>query len=142
VTVKPPRSFVDYSHETKVSKNPLLRYVWLGLGLISTGLGFLGYILPVMPGTVFILIAVYFFARSSPRFYNWLLNNPIFGQLIQDWRAGKGIPLKAKITAVLVMVLTMGFSIMVVSMLWVKAMILLCGVGVCLYILSRPSKIL
>jgi uncharacterized protein len=139
--VKSSRTFVDYSSETKVSKNRLLRYVWFVLGLISTGLGFLGYILPIMPGTVFILIAVYFFARSSPRFYNWLLNNPIFGQLIQDWRAGKGIPRRAKWVATLMIMVTIGFSLTVVSMLWVQVMILLCGIGVCWYVLTRPTKL-
>jgi uncharacterized membrane protein YbaN (DUF454 family) len=94
-----------------------------------------------MPGTVFILMAVYFFARSSPRFYNWLLNNPIFGQLIQDWRAGKGIPMRAKMIAIVMIVVTIGFSITVVSMLWVKAMILLCGIGVLWYLMTRPTKI-
>ncbi len=94
-----------------------------------------------MPGTVFILIAVYFFARSSPRFYNWLLNNPIFGQLIRDWRAGKGIPRRVKIMAVLVVALTIGFSITVVPLMWVKISILLCGIGICLYLLTRPTKV-
>ena len=138
--MKSPRPYVDYSSETKVSKNPFLRYVWLVLGLISTGLGFLGYMLPIMPGTVFILIAVYFFARSSPRFYNWLLNNPIFGGLIRDWRAGKGIPWRVKVMAVVVVALTIGFSITVVPLMWVKISILLCGIGVCWYLLSRPTK--
>jgi uncharacterized protein len=138
--VKSPREFVDYSHETKVSSNPLLRYLWLTLGFIFTGLGFLGYILPGLPGTVFILVAVYFFARSSPRFYNWLLNNKLFGGLIRDWRAGKGLSLKAKIMAISVIVLTITISVLAVQNNIVKVIVALCGVGVSLYLWTRPTK--
>jgi uncharacterized protein len=138
--VKSPREFVDYSHETKVSSNPLLRYLWLTLGFIFTGLGFLGYILPGLPGTVFILVAVYFFARSSPRFYNWLLNNKLFGDLIRDWRAGKGLSLKAKIMAISVIVLTITISVLAVQNNIVKVIVALCGVGVSLYLWTRPTK--
>jgi uncharacterized protein len=138
--VKSPREFVDYSHETKVSRNPLLRYLWLSLGLIATGLGFLGYILPGLPGTVFILVAVYFFARSSPRFYNWLLNNRIFGGFIRDWRAGKGLSLKAKLTAITVIAVTITLSVMLIENQILKIIVVLCGIGVSLYLWTRPTK--
>lgn len=139
--MKSKQEFVDYSHETKVTANPILRYVWLALGLFFTGLGFLGYILPGLPGTVFILIAVYFFARSSPRFYNWLLNNKLFGQLIRDWRAGKGIPLRAKIMAIAVIAITISMSIFAIPNQLVKIIVALCGVGVSIYLWTRPTKI-
>jgi uncharacterized protein len=139
--VKSPREFVDYSHETKVSRNPLLRYLWLSLGLIATGLGFLGYILPGLPGTVFILVAVYFFARSSPRFYNWLLNNRIFGGFIRDWRAGKGLSLKAKLTAITVIAVTITLSVMLIENQILKIIVVFCGIGVSLYLWTRPTKV-
>lgn len=133
-------SFVDYSHETNVTKNPALRIIWMVLGFLFTGIGFLGYILPGLPGTVFILIAVYFFARSSPRFYNWLMNNPMFGSLIRDWRAGLGIPMRAKIMAVSLITLTIGFSVWRIPLVSIKLIVLLCGLGVSTYLLTRPTK--
>ena len=138
----PPQPFVDYSHETKVAKNKALRYLWFVLGLFFTGLGFLGYILPGLPGTVFILIAVYFFARSSPKFYNWLLNNRVFGGLIRDWRAGLGLPLHAKIMAVSLITLTIGSSVIFFINNWPLRLVLLaCGLGVSAYLISRPTKV-
>lgn len=137
---RPPPDFVDYSHETRVEQNALLRFLWLVLGLVFTGLGFLGYVLPAMPGTVFILAAVYFFARSSPRFYNFLLNNRIFGNLIRDWRAGLGLPLRAKVLAVLLIVLSIGSSLFFVDALAVRIILLLCGLGVSAYLVTRPTK--
>jgi uncharacterized membrane protein YbaN (DUF454 family) len=139
--VKEPRDFTDYSHETKVSSNPILRYVWLVLGFLFTGLGFLGYILPGLPGTVFILIAVYFFARSSPRFYNWLLNNRIFGELIRDWRTGKGLSLRAKTMAISVIAITIAFSVFAIQNSIIKSIVALCGVGISLYLWTRPTKL-
>lgn len=134
-------TFTDYSHETKVVRNPALRYLWLALGFIFTGIGFLGYILPGLPGTVFILIATYFFARSSPRFYNWLMNNRLFGQLIRDWREGKGIPMRAKITAVIVIAITIGISAYSIPSVLLKWIITACGLGVSIYLLTRRTKI-
>lgn len=132
--------FIDYSHETNVTKNPALRYLWLILGFLCTGLGFLGYILPGLPGTVFILLATYFFARSSPKFYNWLLNNKMFGQLIRDWKDGKGIPLRAKILAITLITVTIGFSAYVIPNLIVKLIVIFCGVAVSTYLITRPTK--
>ena len=131
---------VDYSHETRVARNPLLRALWFGLGLLFTGMGFLGYVLPGLPGTVFILLAVYFFARSSPRFYNYLLNNRLFGGLIRDWRAGLGIPLRTKLLAVTLITLTISASIVTLDNWAVRVILLLCGVGVSAYLITRPTK--
>lgn len=137
----PPKGFVDYSHETNVTQNIALRYLWFVLGFFFTGLGFLGYVLPGLPGTVFILIAVYFFARSSPKFYNWLLNNPVFGELIRDWRAGLGLPLRAKVMAVLLIAVTIGSTVLFfTSSLLLKFVLLLCGFGVSTYLITRPTK--
>ncbi len=80
ITKKHQEQAIDYSHEVTEAKNPLLKYLWTFLGIIFTIIGFLGYILPILPGTVFILIAVFFFAKSNARFYNFLLNNRYFGQ--------------------------------------------------------------
>ena len=130
----------DYSLEMNVSSNRLLRGVWLVLGLLFTGLGFVGAFLPLMPTTVFLLIAAFFFARSSPRFYAWLLNNRMFGSLIRDWRAGLGMPLRAKILAVTLITLTTGSSILIVPVLWVRLLLACVGVGVSTYLITRPTK--
>jgi len=133
-------SQIDYRHEVKVDENIPRRYLWLALGLLCTGLGFIGAFLPVMPTTVFLLLAAYFFARSSPRFYNWIMNHKVFGPFIRDWRAGLGIPLRAKILAVSMIVLTIGYSATVVPILWLKILLVLTGLSLCIYLTTRPTK--
>jgi uncharacterized membrane protein YbaN (DUF454 family) len=79
----------------------LVRGVWLVLGLICVGLGVVGALLPLMPTTVFLILAAGCFARSSPRLEAWLLNHKRFGPTLRAWRANGAIPRKAKIAACL-----------------------------------------
>ncbi|HHJ81311.1 MAG TPA: DUF454 domain-containing protein, partial [Candidatus Tenderia electrophaga] len=70
------------------------------LGFICLGLAVLGVILPVMPTTCFVLMAAACFAKSSPRFYNWLLASRIFGPMINHWQTTRSMPKRAKIMAI------------------------------------------
>ncbi|ARI75735.1 YbaN family protein [Halobacillus mangrovi] len=73
------------------------------IGSISLGLGVLGIVLPLVPTTPFLLLTAACYVRSSDRLYNWLMTNKWFGSYIRNYKAGKGIPIKAKIS-VLVMI--------------------------------------
>src|SRR5690606_16612104 len=75
----------------------LVRWLLLGIGWLCVGLGAVGVVLPLLPTTPFLLLAAACFARASLRFYDWLLNTPVLGQYIEEYRAGLGIPLRAKI---------------------------------------------
>ena len=76
-----------------------LRYCLLAFGLLNVGLGILGAFLPVMPTTVFLLIALWAFSKSSLRFHLWLYNHPILGATLRNWHRHRVIPLNAKILA-------------------------------------------
>ena len=68
----------------------------ISIGTFFVGVGIVGIFVPILPTTPFLLIAAALYARSSKKFYNWLINNKIFGRFIKNYRAGKGIPLKIK----------------------------------------------
>jgi len=112
----------------KISESEPLRQMWFVLGLFSTGLGIAGYILPVMPGTTFILIAAYCFARSSEKYYNKLLSSKWFGQTIKDFYAGKGMSLKAKWTAYTMIVISISISFYFATNEYVKIFLIVCGI--------------
>ncbi|AVF05719.1 DUF454 domain-containing protein [Devosia sp. I507] len=64
-----------------------------------TGLGIVGAFLPLLPTTPLLILATWFFARSSPRLERWLLEHPRFGGLLRAWRDQGAIPRRAKILA-------------------------------------------
>lgn len=84
-------------------------------GIISLILGGIGIVLPVLPTTPFLLISCYCFSKSSSRLYKYLTENKIFGQYIKDYKEGKGISLKNKISALVFIFLSMGYSIYTVK---------------------------
>lgn len=70
-----------------------------------------GVLLPLLPTTPFVLAAAACFAKSSPRMHAWLLANRTFGPIIANWEKKKCIPLKAKWTALAMMIAVGGTSI-------------------------------
>ncbi|MBP1948511.1 YbaN family protein [Virgibacillus litoralis] len=95
-------------------------------GSISLALGLLGIILPLLPTTPLLLLAAACYVRSSNRLYEWLITNRYFGSYIENYRLGKGIPLKAKIIGVSVLWLSMGYTILFVIPLIIVKLLLAC----------------
>lgn len=88
----------------------LRRVLWVVLGGLFVMLGLLGAVLPLLPSTVFLVLAAGCFSKSSPRLHAWLLRLPYAGPLVRDYQAGLGMPLRAKWMAVSMIVLTTGIS--------------------------------
>ena len=77
-----------------------MRIFYAGLGLLLTAIGFIGYITPGLPGTVFLIMALGCFKKGSPRFEQWLLNHKLFGKILSDWDENRWMPLRAKVLSV------------------------------------------
>lgn len=73
------------------------------VGALAVLLGILGLFLPLLPTTPFLLLASWCFARGSERLHGWLLSHRVFGEYLRNFEAGRGIPLKAKIVATLML---------------------------------------
>ncbi|MDD5384160.1 MAG: YbaN family protein [Gallionella sp.] len=102
----------DYSHEVRKHRLLWVRLAFAALGTLFLLLGIIGAFLPIMPTTPFLLLATACYARSSRRFYNWLMNQPAFGPLIVEWRTYRSIPWRVKLVAIATMILTFGSSIL------------------------------
>ncbi|UXN58792.1 YbaN family protein [Phyllobacterium zundukense] len=72
------------------------RTFYFVLGWAMVALGFIGVLLPVIPTTIFLIIAAWCFSRSSPRFEKWLLEHPVFGPTLVQWREHGAIPKRVK----------------------------------------------
>ena len=123
------------------------RALWLGVGLICVGLGAIGMVLPILPTTPFLLAAAACFCKSSTRMYNWLLNNKWFGEYIRNYREGRGLLMKTKITALTVLWVTICVSVVFFLnrllppqlVLPMQLAMIAVAVGVSIYILRLPT---
>ena len=118
----------------------MARAAYLVLGLLLTALGVAGAFLPLLPTTIFLILAAACFAKSSPRLEAWILNHKQFGPLVRDWRAHGAIPRRGKILACTGM--AVGFGIFFVSAhpkLWL-ALVVAAALGACAaFVVSRPG---
>lgn len=88
------------------------RYLYQGAGLFFVGLAWLGAFLPVLPTTPFLLLASFFFVRSSPGLQAWLNRSPLFGPFLRDWNEHHGVRPRVKALAVSMIVVVVGMSLM------------------------------
>src|SRR3990172_11309199 len=89
--------------EIKLVENPVIRWVLFISGFLLLGLGIAGMFLPLLPTTIFLLLAAWCFARSSERFYRWVHYNRLFGKYIRDYQTGKGMTFRSKIINLLIL---------------------------------------
>lgn len=80
--------------------NKVIKSILIIVGTLSLGMGIVGMVVPILPTTPFLLLSAAAYARGSKRFYSWLMGNKWFGHYILNYREGRGIPRKAKITAI------------------------------------------
>lgn len=117
------------------------RYLMLGLGLVCVGLGVIGAFLPVMPTTVFLLMALWCFSRSSTRLQRWLYDHPVFGRTLRAWHRHRVIPTSAKIAALATMATSLSvMTLFLADGLLIPMLTAAILVPVAAFILSRPSR--
>ena len=116
---------------------------WFGilLGFISLFLGIIGILLPILPTTPFILLAGYLFFKTSPSLYSYLVSIPYCGGMIESWNKYGTISRKAKVLAVISLVLVSVFIWFRHLFFWVKVVISLVFVVVGVYIVTRPVRV-
>jgi uncharacterized protein len=94
-------------------------------------LGGVGLVVPGLPATVFFIAAAAAFSRSSPRLERWLLDLRVVGPLVRDYRAGRGMPRRAKAVAVTMIAVSVGLSTLAFERPLARlALVLLGAVGV------------
>jgi len=118
-----------------------LRWLLLGAGWLFVALGVLGAVLPVLPTTPFILLAAACFARSSERFYAWLMANRVFGPLVRDWRAHRTVPSRARWTGIALVVVFLGSSVVFfLANPWARAALLAIGIALVVFLYRLPTR--
>ncbi|HET6772027.1 MAG TPA: YbaN family protein [Acidimicrobiales bacterium] len=103
------------------------RTLLLVLGFAAVALGTVGIVVPGLPTTGFFVLAAACFARSSPRFERWVLDLPTVGPMVRDHRAGLGMPRRAKVVAIAMMLTACSLSSIALGSLVAGAVILAAG---------------
>ncbi len=125
----------------QVVQNRWLRGIYVALGFLSLGVGIIGTVLPGIPTTMPIILAAFFFSKSSQRFDDWMLNHKLFGPLVRDWRAGRGFTARAKAIAITAIAITFTITVgWAVDNVAVRIGLVLLALGISIYILRLPTK--
>jgi hypothetical protein len=115
--------------------NKLIRGLRIATGTVLVGLGVVGIFLPLLPTTPFLLLAAALFAKSSERYYQWLLNNKWFGKYIRNYREGKGVPIRIKLMAISLIWITILLSFLLIDISWIRILLITIATGVSIHIL-------
>ena len=117
------------------------RTILISLGWLCVGLGFIGVFVPGIPTTIFLIIALWAFTKSSKKLRHWLLNHKRFGPILNNWQQHKVVPRRAKI----LMVVLMSFAVVLfyysLQNLYLTIGLIIILVSVAIYVISLPSKI-
>jgi hypothetical protein len=125
---------------------PLLRIGLIVAGSVFVVLGVLGMFVPLLPTTVFLLLAAWCYARSSERFHRWLLHNRFFGDYIRNYREGRGMRVREKAVTLGALWASIAYSVLTLDFrLWIDLLLLAIATGVTIHILTirtyRPERL-
>ncbi|WP_129643987.1 YbaN family protein [Peristeroidobacter agariperforans] len=117
----------------------VVRYLLLVFAVVCLAIGVIALFIPGLPTTVFILIAGWAAARSSPRFHDWLVNHRHFGPMLRDWRAHGAVSRRAKIMATVMMSGSAVIFFMVSPRRWVAELLTAVMALVLMWLWLRPE---
>lgn len=118
-----------------------VRYGLTAVGLCCVALGIAGVFLPLMPSTIFFIIALWAFSRSSIRLHRWLYNHPRFGHDVRVWHDHKVISVRIKVFAVTLISASYVFVLTFVAQTWILPLVSAAVlVPVVVFIVTRPHN--
>ena len=120
--------------------NKCKRAILVSVGLMCLGLGIVGYVMPGLPGTIWLIISAMLFVRSSDRLYFFVINNRLFGRQVGEFLKTGAMPLRAKVISISFMWIFSMISVLLAPYSWLfKIPILLLAIIGTIYILSRGT---
>ncbi|KAF1046035.1 MAG: Inner membrane protein YbaN [Herbaspirillum frisingense] len=117
------------------------RWLWLALAYTSLGTGIIAIFIPGIPTTEFILLSAWAAGKGSPRLQRWLENHPVFGAMIHNWRNGRVVARRAKISASLMMSLCLVIMLFTVRHRWIIVLAALGMAAGAMWMWSRPERV-
>jgi uncharacterized membrane protein YbaN (DUF454 family) len=116
------------------------KFLFITIGIIFVIIGVIGIFLPLLPTTVFLIIASYFFMKSSPELNERLLNNKYLGEYIRNYKEKKGMPIKSKISSIFILWTSILISsYFLIDSKTVIVILLIVAIGVTIHIATLES---
>ena len=117
------------------------KIILITIGWLCVGLAFVGTFVPGIPTTIFLIVALWAFAKSSKKFHSWLLNHKRFGPILQNWESHKVVPRKAKILMVILQISAVIIFHYSLQNIYLTVLLIITLVFVARYVLSLPSEL-
>ncbi|BDQ01630.1 MAG: hypothetical protein KatS3mg036_0778 [Ignavibacterium sp.] len=117
------------------------RYFYLISGFLLVAIGVIGIFLPVLPTTIFLILASACFVKSSPKANEWLRNHKVLGMYVKNYQDKTGLTIKAKIFNIAflwIMILLSAFYL--TDEFYIKVVLLLIAIGVTIHLLMIKTK--
>lgn len=111
------------------------------LAYLSLGIGIVAVFIPGIPTTEFVLLAAWAAGKGSPRLQQWLENHAVFGRMIYNWRHGRIVARRAKLSASLLMSACLVIMLFTVHQRWIIALAAIGMAGGALWMWSRPEHV-
>jgi uncharacterized protein len=118
----------------------LARLAWITAGLGCVTVGGIGVVVPGLPTTIFFIGAAGCFTRSSPRLEAWVLGLPSIGPAVRDYRAGLGMPRRAKVLALTMLSVFVSLSAWMLGSWPLRLVVLGAGLVGAICILRTPTR--
>ena len=127
---------------TKSVKVPgIYRYLYFISGVLLVAIGFIGIFLPILPTTIFLILASACFIKSSPKANEWLRNHKMLGMYIKNYQDGSGLTVKSKIFNITFLWIMISASALFFTELWyLKILLLVIAFGVTIHLLMIKTK--
>ena len=118
----------------------LWKLLLVACGTLCVALGVIGIFLPIMPTTVFLLMAAACYARSSERFYRKLVENRWLGGYIRRGREGGGMSRRQKaVTLAMLWAGILASAIWSVDAWWIRGVLVAIAVSVTIHVVRIPA---
>jgi uncharacterized membrane protein YbaN (DUF454 family) len=126
--------------DREIAKGRATRLGWILIGHACLGVGLLGVAIPLLPTTVFVILAAACYARGSRRFYTYLLTHRVFGPVIRDWNQHRAMSARAKRWAIATVLLSITASTLAVDRIWLRVVLVLIAVLMIAGLLRIPTR--
>jgi len=125
-----------------VEINGIQKYLYLVSGVILVAIGVIGIFLPVLPTTIFLILASACFVKGSPRANEWLRNHKILGAYIKNYQDGTGLTITAKlINIVLLWTMILLSAFLFTEEIIIRLILLAIAIGVTIHLLMVKTKL-